>query len=375
MKFIIAPAELLRALRGVKACVEGRQSLPVLTCVLVSADAEKNQVVITGTNLEQEMTVRSAVMVSDAGAAAVCLRTLLSVVAGASCAELECEMRGETLRLAGRNFCAELLTLPAEDFPAWSGDAEAETWTMPAKALGDGLNAVLPYVSMDETRYTLNGVFFEAKAGEVALVATDGRRLSTVTLEADASPAQAIVPYRAACILRDLSLTVAAEDDTAIISIGVGDRGVAVETPGASLRSRTIEGNYANWRQVIPVAGEGWGVPPGAWLQAVRSVKPLAPDAELRIDVEGEIGGVVFRADDRERGSVQANAESDHKRAFLRAYNGDFLEAMLAGAVRWANAAGSDSVMVEMTGDDSSPGPMTIRQGRWLAVLMPLRVK
>jgi DNA polymerase III beta subunit len=125
---------------------------------------------------------------------------------------------------------------------------------MRQKDLRDGLRKTAYAISTDETRYVLNGVLFSFKENKLTLVATDGRRLAMVDIELEfprSHEADIIVPTKAVTELQRL-LT---DDGDVKISVGTGQ--IAFDLNNTLLVSKLIEGNYPNYKQVIPSEAKG----------------------------------------------------------------------------------------------------------------------
>src|ERR1700739_2029479 len=143
----------------------------------------------------------------------------------------------------------KILGLPEEEFPPLPKFENAKVVTIRQKDLRDGLRRTSYAISTDETRYVLNGVLFSFKDNKLTLVATDGRRLAMVDIELEfprSHEADIIIPTKAVAELQRL-LT---EEGDVKVSMGNGQ--IAFDLNKTLLVSKLIEGNYPNYRQVIP---------------------------------------------------------------------------------------------------------------------------
>ena len=143
----------------------------------------------------------------------------------------------------------KILGLPEEEFPPLPKFDKAKAFTLRQKDLKDGLKKTAYAISTDETRYVLNGILFTFKDNKLTLVATDGRRLALVDIELEFPRSQEvdiIVPSKA---VTELGRLLGEDGD---VKLTVGENQIAFEVDGTLLVSKLIEGNYPNYRQVIP---------------------------------------------------------------------------------------------------------------------------
>ena len=170
----------------------------------------------------------------------------------------------------------KILGLPEEEFPPLARFDEAKISRSRQKELKDGLKKTSYAISTDETRYVLNGILFSFKENKLTLVATDGRRLALVDLELEFPRSQEldiIIPTKAVAELQRL---VREEGE---VKLSIGENQIAFELNRTLLVSKLIEGNYPNYRQVIPgEAKERITLERETFLTAVRRVSLLASE-------------------------------------------------------------------------------------------------
>jgi DNA polymerase III subunit beta len=229
--------------------------------------------------------------------------------------------------------------------------------------LRDGLKKTSYAISTDETRYVLNGIFTSFRDGKMTLVATDGRRLAMVDadLEFPAShETDVIIPTKAVQELQRCSASPAmsSSNSDSQISFTIGD---------SLLCSKLIEGNYPNYRQVIPGdSNERVVISREALLETVRRVSLLASDKSNSVKLVFSENRIEVTANSPDVGEAQESMDVIYQGPPMQiAFNPEFLQAPL-------RALDSDDVYLDLI-DEMSPGVLRI-EGTFLYVLMPMRV-
>ena len=258
----------------------------------------------------------------------------------------------------------KILGLPEEEFPPLPRFDDAKIFTIAQKDLKDGLKKTSYAISTDETRYVLNGTLFSFKDNKLTLVATDGRRLALVDLELEFPRSQeidVIVPTKA---VTELQRLVKDEGD---VKVSIGENQIAFEINQTLLVSKLIEGNYPNYRQVIPSeAKERVTLERETLLNAVRRVALLASEKSNSVKLSFSKGNIDIVATTPEVGEARESLAVMYKgREFSIAFNPEFLMAPLRNL-------STDEVYLDLI-DEMSPGVIKIA-GPFLYVLMPMRL-
>jgi DNA polymerase-3 subunit beta len=295
--------ELGAELRAVKAAVSSRPGIPALTGALLEASNDGRELTITATDLEATVRTEIAAEASDGGGAwraLVPFKVLSDAVKGSGSVELS-PADASTFRAGS----ATIRTLPIEDFPeivaggTYIGRADAQDFRR-------AVDAVAPAASRDEARPVLTGILLETDGGSFKLTATDSYRLhhSEVRSAVLAGECKAIIPARA---LVAVSKRIGAKGTGGVV-LELSEGSVAFKIMGSSgseyvLRSRVIEGEYPNYRQLIPEAYESRLSGLAELREAVSSVSPLCRDTSpARIDVDS-YGMVTVSASSPDLGS------------------------------------------------------------------------
>ncbi|MEZ5953261.1 MAG: DNA polymerase III subunit beta [Hyphomonas sp.] len=256
MKLTIERGDLLNALSHVQNVVERRNTIPILSNVLLQA--KKGELRLTATDLDIEAVDSAAAKVSREGAVTAPAGTLFDVVrklpAGA---EVELELQPENQRLsitAGRSHF-ELPTLPASDFQTMAVDDGATSFTLDAKDFARLIDKTRFAISTEETRYYLNGVYLHGTTNDdgkpvLRAVATDGHRLALAEVKAPKGAEDlpgVIVPRKAVGEARRL-----VDGLDGPVDVEVSDTKIVVRAGRATLTSKLIDGSFPDYGRVIP---------------------------------------------------------------------------------------------------------------------------
>ena len=251
MKLSLSSAELLSQLQTVTRAASTRSAVQALSGVMISAAADGAE--LMATDMEVGLRVRLPAEVAQPGRAVLPARLLLDVSRAlpADDATLELRPSEQDVELISGGATFHLRTLRAEDFPTLPEPTADTRMTLPAAAFVETVERVARSASKDETRPVLTGILISATASELRMVATDSYRLSVkrTTLEHElAGNLEVNVPARA---LQELA-RIATQTQSAELSASVGQNQVVFELDGVVLSSRLIDGQFPNYRQLIP---------------------------------------------------------------------------------------------------------------------------
>lgn len=363
MKFSVTKEKLLEGLQQVQNVVSTRTTLPILSNVLLQAKGES--VHLTTTDLDVGVRGSFEAKVDKEGATTLPARRLFSIIRELPSSEISVEVDSKNAASirSGQSFF-KILGLPEEEFPPLPKFDNAKVVTMRQKDLRDGLRKTAYAISTDETRYVLNGVLFSFKENKLTLVATDGRRLAMLDIELEfprSHEADIIVPTKAVTELGRL-LT-----DDGDVKVSVGSGQIAFDLNGTLLVSKLIEGNYPNYKQVIPAeAKERVTLERETFLNSLRRVSLLASDKSNSIKLNFSKNNIEITANTPEVGEAKESLAVAYKgREFSIAFNPEFLMAPLRNLAE-------DEIFLDLI-DEMSPGVIKI-QSPFLYVLMPMRI-
>ncbi|WP_398335029.1 DNA polymerase III subunit beta [Vulcanococcus sp.] len=266
MKLVCSQAELNASLQLVSRAVASRPTHPVLANVLLTADAGTGRLSLTGFDLSLGIQTSLAASVQTSGAITLPARLFGEIVArmpADSPIGLQCEEGSEQVELTSASGSYQMRGMPADDFPELPLAQVATPIRLDAEALIKGLRATLFASSGDEAKQLLTGVHLGLDANGLECAATDGHRLAVLRLQngadAPAAPGEpsdqaadqldVTVPARSLRELERLLSSRGAADPVSLFC----DRGqVVFQWADQVLTSRSLDGTYPNYRQLIP---------------------------------------------------------------------------------------------------------------------------
>jgi len=363
MKFSVTKEKLLECLQQVQNVVSTRTTLPILSNVLLQTNG--SEVRLTTTDLDVGVRGSFEAQIEKEGATTLPARRLFTIIRELPSSEIQFDVDGKNAASirSGQSFF-KILGLPEEEFPPLPKFDDSKVVTIRQKDLRDGLRKTSYAISTDETRYVLNGVLFSFKDNKLTLVATDGRRLAMLDIDLEfprSHEADIIVPTKAVTELQRL-LT-----DDGDVRVSVGGSQIAFDLNNSLLVSKLIEGNYPNYRQVIPgEMKERVTLERETFLNSLRRVSLLASDKSNSIKLNFSKNNIDITANTPEVGEAKESLPVAYKgREFSIAFNPEFLMAPLRNLAE-------DEIFLDLI-DEMSPGVIKI-QSPFLYVLMPMRI-
>ncbi|WP_066528174.1 DNA polymerase III subunit beta [Erythrobacter sp. CCH5-A1] len=375
MKATIERATLLRCLSHVQSVVERRNTIPILSNVLIDADAG-GSVRVMATDLDlQVVETMSASSVDQPGAITVSAHLLFDIARklpeGSQVSLTTSENRLEVK--AGRsNF--KLPTLPRDDFPVIVEGDLPTSFEVPARLLAELIDRTRFAISTEETRYYLNGIFLHVTDEDEPLLkaaATDGHRLARFTIprpEGAAGMPDVIVPRKAVGELR--KLLEEALDGNVLIDLSASKiRFTLGGEGGVVLTSKLIDGTFPDYSRVIPTANDKLlKVDPKLFFSGVDRVATIATEKTRAVKIGLDNDRVTLSVTSPDNGTAAEELAAEYRAEGLEiGFNANYLKDIL-GQI--------DSDTVELHLADAG-APTLIRENekaRALYVLMPMRV-
>jgi len=380
MKLVCSQAELSASLQLVSRAVNARPTHPVLANVLLTADAATGRLSLTGFDLSLGIQTSLPASVEESGAITLPARLFADIVSRLSSdspVTLHAEESGEQVELTSLSGSYQIRGLPAEDFPDLPLVQSGTPIRLDAEALVKGLRGTLFASSADEAKQLLTGVHLKLDASGLECAATDGHRLAVLRLPhinasgsegaepeplADApggEPFAVTVPARS---LRELERLLAARPGGEPLSLFCERGQVVMLRADQVLTSRSLEGTYPNYGQLIPESFQRRIViDRRAFIAALERVAVLADPHNnvVKISAEPDQDRVVIRADAQDLGrgseSLAAAVTGDAiEIAFNVRYLLEGLKAMGADrVVLQCNAPTTPAVLVPVEDDES----------------------
>ncbi len=248
MKFSAAREVLLKPLQAVIGVVERRQTMPILSNVLLIA--QDGQLSVTATDLEVELVAQAEVDVENGGEITVSGRKLLDICkALPEGSDIHISLSGEKLSVRAGRSKFNLATLPAAEFPVVEDIKAGQTISVSQEALGHLIEKTHFSMAQQDVRYYLNGMLLETSGQHLRAVATDGHRLALCQVEldgADLEEQQVIVPRKGVLELQRL---MSGEGD---LNIELGSNHIRIQLEGIRFTSKLIDGKFPEYDRVIP---------------------------------------------------------------------------------------------------------------------------
>jgi DNA polymerase-3 subunit beta len=281
--------ELVSALSVVSRAVSTRSSVQVLSGILVRAEGEL--VELAATDMELSLRLPLEAEVEGGGSVVVPGRLLVELARLLPEGDVTLEQRAEeaVLEVTSGPSTSRLNTYSAEDFPKLPDVDSVQTFSVDRAAFLETVARVARAASRDESRPVLTGILVRFEGDRLIMAATDSYRLSVkeTELEAEGAPElEAIVPARA---LGELARIAADADE---LRVGVQENHVVFSAGGVWLTTRRIDGQFPNYKQLIPETFEHQvALPREEFLEVVRRTSVMAQrNSPIRLRfAEGEV--------------------------------------------------------------------------------------
>src|SRR5664280_2644193 len=257
MKLSLSTSELLNQLQTVTRVASTRSAVQALSGVMISV-SDDSAPELRATDMEIGLRVPLKAETSRPGSVVLPARLLLDVARSLPAAEVSPELRSseQDVELLSGPARFHLRTLRAEDFPPLPEPSPETRVALPVDAFVATITRVARSASRDETRPVLTGILMSASGQELRMVATDSYRLSVKETALDAplqGSLEANVPARALQELARIAQAAPAES----LAVSVGQNQVVFELGDIVLSSRLIDGQFPNYRQLLPSCSEG----------------------------------------------------------------------------------------------------------------------
>lgn len=371
MKFSIDRAALLRSLNHVQSVVERRNTIPILSNVLMKA--ENGVLSLSSTDMDMEINESVAATVAGPGATTAPAHTFHDIVRklpDGSQVEVELNAEGTQMTVRAGRSDFKLSCLPVADFPEIATSELPHGFSIPAGDLRALIDRTKFAMSTEETRYYLNGIYVHEADNDgvkvLRAVATDGHRLARFEMplpEGAAGMPGVIVPRKAVGELRKL-----VDEAADMIAISLSENKIRFSFDHVVLTSKLIDGTFPDYQRVIPQGNDKVvEVDPKVFTSAIDRVSTISDGKSraLKITLHGK--QMTLSASSPEAGSateeVEVNGDSDIEIGFNAKYLLDITSQIEGEGCRLTLADSASPTIIQ---DNSDPSA--------LYVLMPLRV-
>ena len=372
MKVTLERAALLKSLGHVHRVVERRNTIPILSNVLLQAKGKTLS--LKATDLDLEVTEVVPADTGQAGATTLPAHTLYDIVRKLpEGAQVSLESDGDASQLLLRSGRSRfhLQCLPETDFPELTSGDLSHKFMLPAADLKKLIEKTQFAISTEETRYYLNGIYLHSIANEghtmLRAVATDGHRLARVELPAPAGAAGmpgVIVPRKTVAEV----LKLVEEPDTEV-AVELSATKIRFTIGPVVLTSKLIDGTFPDYNRVIPTGNDKrLTVERGPFRQAVDRVSTISSERGRAVKLAMADGKLTLSVQNPDSGSASEEIEADYDASPLDiGFNARYL-------LDIADQLESDTALLRLA-DPGSPTLIQDRDGAAaLYVLMPMRV-
>lgn len=368
MEFRIAADELKKALHRAQGIVERKATMPILSNVLVTAG--KTGITVTAFDLDVGIVSDHPAEVVKTGAITVSAKTLFDIVSCLPEAQL-------TVKKLPNNYAEitcgaahyKIVGMAPEEFPKLPKEESANLVSISGATLLEMIRKTSYAISNDETRYILNGVFFEPRGeGLVRMVATDGHRLALIERELKGDfklKSGIIIPRKGLFELKRLL----EEAPDADCQLGFAENSALFKKPGLSMVMRLIDGQFPEYQRVIPKESEKQIlIHRGRFNDALKRIALLSADKSSAVRLQLSENLLRISANNPDLGEAKDDLEVAYRGPSLTVgFNARYLLDVL-------QAMETDEVSLEM-GDEHSPGVVHAPGDRsYTTVVMPMRV-
>lgn len=268
MKLKVTQENLNKALGLVARVASTRGTLPILSNVLLKI--EDNRLHVSATNLDIAISCELGAQVQDEGSLTVPARLLQDFVSSLPAGVIELEQEEQRLKVTTDSYKSVINGVSAEEFPVMPAIDDGMTWKISGPLLKKALQQVLIAASNDEARPVLTGVYFHTVDGVLYVAATDSYRLAEKRLMSLKDKVDLLIPATA---LHDVLRIINDFDDD--ISVVHDDQQVQFRAGDVELVARLIEGNYPDYRKLVPASFSTTAVIPRADLTNITKVSSL----------------------------------------------------------------------------------------------------
>ncbi|MBL8647428.1 DNA polymerase III subunit beta [Sphingosinicella sp.] len=366
MKATVERATLLKCLGHVQSVVERRNTIPILSNVLI--EAENNGLKLMATDLDLQVVDSIAAQVETSGATTVSAHTLFDIVRKLpEGSQVEIAVSGDKMSIAAGRARFNLATLPRDDFPMIAESDLPTKFQLPAETLKQIIDKTRFAISTEETRYYLNGIFMHVVEGKLYAVATDGHRLARVALDAPAGSdgmPDIIVPRKCVAEVRKLL-----DEVTGEIEVSLSSTKIRFRAGTAVLTSKLIDGTFPDYSRVIPTKNDRLlKVDTKSLAEGVDRVAAIATEKTRAVKMSIDRDRIVLSVTSPETGTAAEEVPADYASESLDVgFNARYLLDILSEIE-------TDEIEIHLA---DAAAPTLIREGQSspaLYVLMPMRV-
>jgi len=371
MEFIIDKNELLTGLYRAQSVVERRTAMPILANLLI--EAKKGHIVITATDLEVGIWGSYQAEVIKEGSITLPAKNLYEITKELPDGKISFKKKENFwIEITSGKAVFTIVGLSAEDYPSIPNYRDKKFYDIKPELLKEMIQKTIYSVSADETRYHLNGVFFEKpKKGSdtIRMVATDGHRLSLIDKEVFFSKELSfnrgvIIPKKGLIELKKLL-----DEEKGNYQIGFDSNHVAIKKEKCMLFIRLIDGEYPDYEQVIPQSQKRKiHIDRNKFLSSLKRISLLSNDRSKAIKLHIKPDILEISTNNPELGEAKEDLDVVYKGAALETgFNAKYFMDILG-------VIDCEDITLELN-DKLSPCVIrSAKDDKYLCVVMPMRI-
>jgi DNA polymerase-3 subunit beta len=303
MKFTCEKNVLLKEIIIAQEIIASKNAISILSNIYL--EANDDSLIIKATDIKINFETKVPVTVLEEGSATVFGDKFLGILNSIPDGELEFDQSDARIIIKPflKKMKFQLKSAASDKFPEFPAPGKADFFEMPIKDLKDMISQTIFAVSDDETRYFMNGVFFEKRDEKIIMVATDGRRLAYIEKEVSAGIEDfsgIIVPPKI------LSIITKRAGDEGLVAISITDKTIFVRFGSYQLSSVLIEGQFPNYQRVIPENQSfSFSVDRFEMLDALKRVSLLVEQKSRRVYFGVSPGKMSISSEESDIGSAE----------------------------------------------------------------------
>jgi DNA polymerase-3 subunit beta len=371
MKLKINKEEILKGLQRIQGVVEKKNTMPILSNMLLTA--EGSSIEIVATDLEIGLRGRYSADVEKPGSVTVSAKKMFEIVRELPAEEIQINVEDSNwIKIISGQSQFKLVGLPKDEYPALPDVAEEGMFAIDGDMLREMIKKTLYSVGENDARYVLNGLFVHMTQGKggltIRMVGTDGHRLSMIDRVIDAKHKEEslIIPKKAMMELRRLLEEDAPKTE---LRIGFSKNHALFKRDGLVMVSKLIDGNYPNYLQVVPTKStKKVTVSKDVITHAVKRVSILSKEKTNAVKLQLEKDRLVLSTNNPEVGEANEELAVDYRgEGIAIGFNSRYLMDVLT-------AMDKEKITLELN-DPLSPCLIT-EEGdeQYKCVVMPMRV-
>ncbi len=355
MKFETTTETLSQAVATASRFAERRANLPVLGCILITA--EGSRLLLRATNLECGVEIKVAAKVASEGTVAVPAAVLNGFLSNAKSKSINVSLVGEVFKVESDRASASIKTIPHEDFPILPRVAAEHSFTIKSADLVRAIRSVAYCASLSAVKPELQSVLLYGEAGKLVAVATDSFRLAEkqMPLKSGGDIPQLLVPARnAAELMRVL------EQVKGDIELYYNDNQLSTQAEDIYYTSRLLDGAFPNYRQILPKEFSTEGlVLREDMSSALKSLSIFADKfAQVSVQIDPAKKALFLSSRNPDVGeqisTVKATIQGDPVAvSFNGRYLADSLQSIVGDSVRLHSNGAGKPMLIKDASDDS----------------------